>query len=335
MLQPPTTPKSLRIGGLDLGGMDLRYRERFVESRFVPLDRANDIEFNRKWGVDSLATGDERIREASLTYLPPQGSRSVRPTAPSSAEISRIPAVSKGMCRSASENLPLLLYNVEDIRSTDLLANLESHWFRQSRLRASTRSWASRPGVRYEGENRRLAHTRFAGAPGRGASNSTTIAVFTPPSGTRAVLGAGGVRMAHRQHLPWIRRRARVAGVHPDLFRPPSKEWETISSSLDITLRQRTYAQEFKLEGKQDIQTVLVRNNTRLSPLNRGIEADLYYEVSTEQASRLERVYVRVTPGSGNYRYLGDVNGNGLADDAEFVARPVRRRLCGAHAAHG
>jgi hypothetical protein len=97
------------------------------------------------------------------------------------------------------------------------------------------------------------------------------------------------------------------------------KEWETVSSSLDITLRQRTYAPEFKLEGKQDIQTVLVRNNTRVAPLNRGIEADLYYEVSTEQASRLERVYVRVTPGSGNYRYLGDVNSNGLADDAEFV----------------
>ena len=58
---------------MDLGGMNLRYRERFVDSRFVPLDRANDIEFNRKWGVDSLATGDEHIREASLTYMPVQG----------------------------------------------------------------------------------------------------------------------------------------------------------------------------------------------------------------------------------------------------------------------
>ena len=67
---------------------------------------------------------------------------------------------------------------------------------------------------------------------------------------------------------------------------------------------------------------MLVRSQTRYTPLKRGIEADLLYQVSTEQSSRLQRVFVRVTPGTGQYRYLGDLNNNGIADEEEFV--PVR-----------
>ncbi len=38
---------------------------------------------------------------------------------------------------------------------------------------------------------------------------------------------------------------------------------------------------------------------------------------SAPRSSR--RIFVRVTQGTGNYRYLGDLNNNGLADESEFV----------------
>ena len=49
-----------------------------------------------------------------------------------------------------------------------------------------------------------------------------------------------------------------------------------------------------------------------------GIDGDFFYEVSTQRSARLERVFVRVEAGSGNYKYLGDLNNNGVADENEF-----------------
>ncbi|MEO8168338.1 MAG: hypothetical protein ABI623_08825, partial [bacterium] len=64
------TPKNVIIGGKDIGAFDLRLKERMVNKRFVPVDRTNEIEFNRKWGFDSFGQSDEEIQEASLRYLP-------------------------------------------------------------------------------------------------------------------------------------------------------------------------------------------------------------------------------------------------------------------------
>ncbi len=309
-------PKEIKIGNTDLGAMDLRYRERFVDAKFVPLDRANDIEFNRKWGVDTLAAGDEHIREASLTYLPVTGiavGSSYGTIARGTTQDSRRLA---GNVQVRRENLPLLLYDVEDVRSTDLTTNIESRWLR-NRGSVEYTVFGLTPGVRYEGENRRQG-VPGSGTAGTGSFSFDNVAVFTRLAavGPFTAQAEWGWRTDNVFHTAAVVRESRS---FTQTYAARLREWASISSSLDITVRKRIYAPEFKQEGKQDIQTVLVRNNTRVSPLDHGIEADLYYEVSTEQASRLERVYVRVTPGSGNYRYLGDVNGNGLADDAEFV----------------
>jgi hypothetical protein len=309
-------PKSIRIGGMDLGGMNLRYRERFVDSRFVPLDRANDIEFNRKWGVDSLATGDEHIREASLTYMPVQGVSVGSTYGTIKRGDSQDSRRLEGNVQIRGDNLPLLLYNVEDVRSTDLQAGVESRWLRNKGSLEYT-LFGITPGVRYEGENRRSG-APGTGNAGQGSFRFDNVSVFTRiaalgPLSAQAEFGWRTDNVFHNNGV------VRESDAFTQTYSAHLREWQTISSSLDVTLRRRSYSPEFKLEGRQDIQTVLVRSNTRVAPLNRGIETDVYYEVSTEQASRLERVYVRVTPGSGNYRYIGDANGNGLADDTEFV----------------
>ena len=44
----------------------------------------------------------------------------------------------------------------------------------------------------------------------------------------------------------------------------------------------------------------------------------MYYEVSTQKTAKLEKVFVRVTKGTGTYKYLGDLNNNGIGDENEF-----------------
>jgi len=39
--------------------------------------------------------------------------------------------------------------------------------------------------------------------------------------------------------------------------------------------------------------------------------------VST-QDSKLQKVFIKVPQGQGNYKYLGDLNNNGIADENEF-----------------
>ncbi len=92
---------------------------------------------------------------------------------------------------------------------------------------------------------------------------------------------------------------------------------EEVSSTLNFTYRNKKYTEIFKQRGSLNTETILIRSQTRLKPLN-GIDGDFFYEVSTQRSARLERVFVRVEAGSGNYKYLGDLNNNGVADENEF-----------------
>ncbi len=309
-------PRNIRIGSLDLGGMNLRYRERFVGSRFVPLDRSNEIEFNRRWGVDSLAGGDERIREAAVTFLPAQGIS----VGSSYGTIRRGDEQNSrrvdGTLSVRTETLPVMAYTFEDVRSTDRIANAETRWFRHNGALEYT-VLSLTPGFRFEGENRRTG-VPGSGVAGAGSFKFTAYGAFV----RLAELGPLSAQADFSWRADDIFLQGAVtreSDAFTQNYTARLREWASLTSTLDITLRRKKYSSVFKQEGRQDVQTVLVRNHTRFTPLNRGIETDLFYEVSTEQASRLERVYVRVTAGSGNYRYLGDINGNGLADDEEFV----------------
>ena len=309
-------PRNVRIGGLDIGGFDLRLKERFVDSRFVPVDRVNDIEFNRRWGVDTLAEADEEIQEASLLYRPMEGLSagggygSIR-----RGDLQRSTR-KEGTFLLQRPDVPAAIYNVEQITSTDKPADTKSDWLRQKGS-VDYMFWKLTPGIRYEGERRTItSESASLLLPGSFAFDAVTAAVNLQQLGP----------LAFRTEFGW-----RADDVFKDgVVTPESRsftqtygarlnEWNALWSMADVTLRNKTYAEVFQQEGRQDIQTVLVRSHTRYGPLNRGVETEFMYEVATEQASRLERVYVRVAPGAGNYRYLGDLNNNGIADDNEFV----------------
>jgi hypothetical protein len=309
-------PKELKVGGKNLGAMRLQAKERFVQSKFLPIDRADDIEFTRKWGVDSLADGDEEIQELGLAYMPFKGM-----SASAGYGRNRRGTTQDSRRREAGfalqeEGAPVTSFSIEEITSSDELSDTRSEWVRRKGGMEYT-FWNFTPGVRYEGESRDIS-SQLGGVAKSGSLKFdayTTYLRYRPQ----------GLFSAQ----------AEIGWRSDDLFKdntvvPEShsftqsyiarlNEWHALTSAMDVTLRKKTFSQEFQNAGRQNTQTVLVRNQTRYSPLNRGIESDLYYEVATEQASRLDRIYVKVASGSGNYRYLGDLNNNGLADENEFV----------------
>ncbi len=78
---------------------------------------------------------------------------------------------------------------------------------------------------------------------------------------------------------------------------------KAVSSTLNFTLRNKKYTEVFKQQGQLDNQSILIRSQSKFN-LWKPLRGDLYYEVSTQRSAKLQKVYVRVTKGTGNFKYL-------------------------------
>jgi hypothetical protein len=309
-------PRNVTVGGTDIGGFDIQLNDRRVGKLFTPIDRTNDIEFTRKWGVDSLSGGDEEIREANLRYLPAAGIA----VGGSYGSITRGDDLrstrTSGDFSLHQPDLPVVAYTVEHVNSTQLSLDDVSNWLRQ-RGTVSYALWKATPAFSYEGERREIT-------PVDGSQYKDGSLAFDQFGPKLALKGVGPLTFS----LEYLWRNDDVANAGALLRESESftqtysgrmAETANLTTALDVTLREKRFTSEFQQLGNSDIQTVLVRSQSRYAPLNRGIDADLYYEVATERTSKLERIFVHVAPGTGNYAYLGDLNHNGIADPDEFV----------------
>lgn len=309
-------PKDVTIGGSNIGSFDMRVRERYVNRRFVPVDRANDIEFNRKWGIESLTQSNEEIQEGFLRYSPTNAVS----VGTGYGKIVRGEALrtirNDATFSMRGDSLPTVQYFLESVRTREAPTDNYSSWLRQNG--SFEYKWNGIiPTFRYENENRKIKYlSRDSLKAGSFAFN-----VFAPGFRIPDLW-----KMSLSTQFEWRNENAFSAGsliresrsfTHSYAWK--LSEWNSLSSSLDVTFRNKKYTPTFKSLGNNDISTVLVRNQSRFTPFNRGIETDLFYEVATQRSSRLERVFVRVAVGTGNYKYLGDLNNNGVADESEFV----------------
>jgi len=309
-------PRDITVGGVNVGGLDLSLKDRRVGAEFTPVDRTNDIEFARRWGVDSLTGGDEEIREADLRYLPASGVA----VGGSYGRITRGDDMrsvrTEGDLLLQRPDLPTVNYTVEHTRSSQQSLDEVSTWLRQRGSVAYT-FWKVTPAFSYEGERKEITPADS----GYFRDGSLRFDQFGPKLGFRAL---GPVSLS----LEYLWRNddqatggaiLRQAESFTQVYAGRLAETANLTSSLDVTLRSKKFSDVFKQLGNADIQTVLVRSQSRYAPLNRGIDADVYYEVATERTSKLEQIFVHVAPGTGNYAYLGDLNHNGIADPDEFV----------------
>ncbi len=309
------TPKRITIGDAALGDIDLTLRGRNLDQGFVPIDRVEVIEFTRKWGIDSVRSAGERQIEGLLRYSPATGISAgggfgnIKKGDDFNAD--RLEA----FATMNREGLPRVNYTIDRVNSDDRIAGTLSNWLRQKGSAEMGVAFLT-PAIGYEGESRTLesSQTGLAGA-GSFRFDQWSAGVRTSELGNVTLLAEYGWRnddsFLGGEVVPESKSFTQQYGAR-------LSEWNALSSVADLTLRETRYSDAFQSAGRSDISTVLVRNTTRYAPLKRGVETDLFYETVTERSSTLQRVFVRVTPGTGNYRYRGDLNGNGLADEEEF-----------------
>ncbi len=311
--------KNISIGKTNVGSLSISFNERYVNKRFVAIDRLNEIEYNRKWNLDDLSSSDEELREGTIMYQPIQslvvngGIGLLKREANFSSN-----RFTSGL-HFNDGHLPKIDYDFEAITSDNNQSKSSSNWTRQHGT-TEYHVGAFTPGFRYEGEERREKNT----ATDTLNSGSFRFNEFGP----RVNINDAGL-LSFNSEVTWRtddsllnRNLLRASLTTTQQYGLQLKEWHSFSSSLDLSIRNRSFTNEFTKRNNVDVKTILVRSQTRYSPFNRGIESDMFYEVASSRTAKLQRVFQQVPVGTGNYVYAGDVNGNYIVDEPDF--QPAR-----------
>ena len=127
-------PANVKVAGANIGSFNLSLSDRYTNKNFSPLDRIDDVEFGRKWSIDSTVTiqpSSEEIREAGLTYNPIRA-LSLGGSIGSNDMGNQFSANRKeGFVRLAGDSLPKIDYTIDQIKSSQGMANEENDWVRQ------------------------------------------------------------------------------------------------------------------------------------------------------------------------------------------------------------
>ncbi len=307
-------PGKIDLGSISLGKIGFSVKDRFIQSRFTSADRINEVEFNRYYNIsDAQAKVDETLREFSLNLIPVENM----------LVTSSLGILKRGddfkstrynnIFNFTDNNNYSLSYNFDYVESQN--NNILSNWLRQKGSGYYT-FWYLKPGLEFLAEKKKDKYN-YTDSLLSSSLKYYEVNPFLEIVNIRG-LEIGGKYSIRDDYIPLdgiMMRQARALTQYYDLNYNGIQE---VNSTLNFTFREKKYTDPFKKKGYLDNQTILIRSQSKFNFWNPLLNGDLFYEVSTQRTAKLEKVFIRVPQGTGSYRYLGDINNNGIADENEF-----------------
>ncbi|MGQ7719263.1 hypothetical protein [Melioribacter sp. OK-1-Me] len=310
LLQLDIKPRNAELFNIQLGNIGLNLKERFIDTRYSTLDRINDVEFNRYYNVDADLEGSQLLREAEILYKPAEkitlnssyGFLKQGTNFRSNRFFSRALVTDE-----KSYNVD---YRVDYVSSQN--GTLNSNWNRQNG-NAFYKIFVFRPGIDllYEKKEDEVSDS-LVSSSFEYREAAPYIEFFS---------GGLNIKVAYSLREEFAARNNRLLKQSEADIKHLTIDFNgsnSLNSSLNISLRNKKFTEEFLSEGFADNETFLLLSKSRFNFFNRALSGDVYYQVSTEQSAKYEKVFVKVNTGYGNYIYLGDLNSNGIADEGEF-----------------
>ncbi len=322
-----------------VGYTEFRATQRNLGAEFTPIDRIQDVEFERQYGNDdgqsansyasTLPVTGELNREADLTVHPM--SSLVLEGSYGDLEEPRLQFLSSRVFGRAeliedSMFLPHAAITIEHLPTHDSSIEEQAIWDRLTgEISKSFRLGKDglMLGLRYGREEKQatpydtigLALDSMTGHSFEYQSISPIASLTLGPkltlSGTYEIRMDDSARSglltpiseAHTSHLT-----AAIIGIGG------------FSSNIDLTVRDKRYTDDSSYAQNGGNQsTLLLRFEPRYTLASHGLSVDALYEISNQRAARLQQVFVPVPQGLGSYYYLGDLNHNGKPDANEFA----------------
>lgn len=307
-------PTEVKIGSLNLGKAGLNYRDRFIQDKFTSSDRFNEVEFNRNYNtLQSQQSEDETLREAGLTLIPHQHIK-INSTAGFLKKGDNFSSNRFNNFFSFSDNEYFgLNYNLDYVKSKNAI--LSSGWYRH-RANAFYKISIFRPSFEFLAENKTDKREGLDSV----ISGSLRYFEYIPSIHLVDVSGFNFTAKysIRDEYIPLDGFMQNESVAHTKSFEASYSGIREVNSSLNFSLRNKKYSDVFREKGFLDSEAILVRSQSKFRFWDRILNGDIFYEVSTQRSARLQKVFVRVEQGTGNFKYLGDLNNNSIADENEF-----------------
>ncbi len=307
-------PKKVNLGNISLGKIGFSAKDRFIQDKFTSADRVNEVEFDRFYNVaQDQAKVDETLREFNLNLLPVDNM-----LATSSIGVLKrgddFKSTRYNNIFSFTDNKNYsLIYNLDYVESKN--GDIKGNWLRQKGSGYYV-FWYLKPGVDFLAEKKKDAYVTSDSLLGTSLKYNE-IAPFLQLVNIPG-FKIGGKYSVRDDYMPLngiMLKQARALTQYYDMTYNGIRE---VNTSFNFTFRDKKYTEPFKKKGFLDNQTILIRSQSKFNLWNPVLNGDLFYEVSTERTAKLEKVFIRVPQGTGTYRYVGDLNNNGVADENEF-----------------
>ena len=293
------SPQSLRISNFLLGSLRLNGNFREESKQFQPVSRIQAVEYNRKWDLQKSVGAGEKVQEATLQF-------NRKKHLQLNGELGRIRKGDDfradrwaGGIQITPQKGPRLFYRREWIASRVTSRGQKSGWLRQ-KGRFQLPIWWFVPEVSYEGEDKREEIWGDSLRTGFRFNDWKTSLGLKPLGPLRASVG-----LNWRDYFNWSRQGFRASSRALTRFLKTSlRNWHNLTARLEWTSRLRDY----KNPEMQDRRTLLSDVSILYTPFRRGFISDLRYQISSTQLSKQERIYLKVDPGRGTYRFDENLN---------------------------
>jgi len=323
---------NFKMFGINFENLAATYKERMIDKKFTTLDRINSVEFSRNFDLFDSTSATENYRDGTLLIAPGKSlkltgafAQLVRGDFFNSTRYGGTLDFNSVGTQGFKKNLPIVKYSAENISSENRNFNQSGSWFKQTGYigykkfigeeskqtffevsgtlnnenRKSSLKTATADSLLFESFSFLEVGPRFA------LNNLYHFNLFgefnyrnddSPSSG---ILTQYSTAFTQRYGLLY-------QGV----------QW--FYADMDFSIRNRKYSSVAIEQGNEDNKSVLVNSRMRFSPLNSAITTDVLYSVTSERTAKVQKLFVLVPVGQGNYIYLGDLNSNGIQDENEF-----------------
>ncbi len=296
-----------------LGNVNFMISNRFINGKFSPLERIDNVEFSRDYNINSVNNTGQIKREVKLEIKPSKN----------------IAVFGNYGLVKYSDSLYSNRYNYGFTLNRSNLLQLKfsnnyvssvssgiKNSFMDQKGTGSIKFWKIKSGLDFERDKKEyyvnsadtlinLSHDYLEVSPFissenvRGFSVKYKYSLRNEKEPLANILSEKSFSATHEMELAFSGARA-------------------FTTNINIAYRKKKYSEKWKSAGKGDNESILVRSLSKINLFSRFITGNFFYNAVTEKAAKLQKIFIPVPVGSGNYIYTGDVNSNGIADETEF-----------------